>query len=134
MLWTGTDVDCGYGVMDGEGRPTPLFHSKKLCAQYVRPGDWVWFPTGEDGLADLDAVVVRGDDGRHSALLVHLRPGKAAYAIAELDGRLADCRRLLKIDAGTGGRVVETPCEGTVTFEGYGVAVVTNVSLGISWT
>jgi hypothetical protein len=54
--------------------------------------------------------------------------------------------RLLKIDAGTGGRVVEAPCAGTVTFEGYGVAVVTNAPLtptpqgrgvgvrGMSWT
>jgi hypothetical protein len=126
MLWTGTDVDCGYGVMDGEGRPTPLFHAKKLCAQYVRPGDWVSFPTGEQGSPDLDAVVARGEGGRHSALLVHTQERSAAYAVTELDGRLAGCTRLLKIDAGTGNRVVETACEGTVAFEGYGVAVVTN--------
>jgi hypothetical protein len=132
MLWTGTDVDCGYGVIDGEGRPTPLFHAKKLCAQHVRPGDWVRFPSGDDGRADLDAVVARGDDGRQSALLVHLQPAKAAYTVAELDGRLAGCRRLLKVDAGTGGRVVESTCEGMVTFEGYGVALVTNAPPGRS--
>ncbi len=95
----------------------------------MRPGDWVRFPTGEDSRADLDAVVARGDDGRMSALLVHLRQGNAAYAVSELDHRLAACRRLLKIDAGTGGRVVEAPCADTLTFEGYGVAVVTNAPL-----
>jgi hypothetical protein len=126
MLWTGTDVDCGYGVLDGEARPTPLYHAKKLCTRHIRPGDWVRFPTGEDSRADLDAVVARGEDGRTSALLVHLRQEKAAYAVSELDDRLAACRRLLKIDAGTVGRVVEAPCGDTVTFEGYGVAVMTN--------
>lgn len=132
MLWTGTDVDCGYGVIDGEGRPTPLFHAKKLFAQHVRPGDWVRFPTGDDSRADLDAVVARGDDGRQSTLLVHLQPDKAAYTVAELDGRLADSRRLLKIDAATGGCVVESACEGMVAFEGYGVALVTNARPGRS--
>jgi hypothetical protein len=134
MLWTGTDVDCGYGVLDGEARPTPLYHAKKLCTGHIRPGDWVRFPTGEDSRPDLDAVVARGDDGRRSALLVHLQQGKAAYAVAELDGRLTACRRLLKIDAGTGGRVVEEPYADTVVFEGYGVALVTNVPSGMSWT
>src|SRR5262249_58978079 len=73
MLWPGTDVDCGYGVLDGEARPTPLYHAKKLCARHVRPGDWIWFPTGEEGRPDLDAVIARGE-GRQSALLVHLQP------------------------------------------------------------
>jgi len=126
MLWTGTDVDCGYGVLDGKARATPLFYAKKLCARHVRSGDWVWFPTGEDGRADLDAVVARGDDGRQSALLVHLRPGRAAYAVTELDSRLTACPWVLKIDAGTNGQVAESPCQGTVAFEGYGVAVVTS--------
>jgi hypothetical protein len=126
MLWTGTDVDCGYGVIDCAGRATPLFHAKKLCAQYVRPGDWVHFPTGDDSRSDLDAVVARGDDGRQSALLVHLQPAETSYTVAELDSRLADCRRLFKIDAGTDGRLVESPCPGTVTFQGYGVALVSN--------
>lgn len=128
MLWTGTDVDCGYGVLDGEGRPTPLYHAKKLCGRFVRPGDWVTFPTGAEGTPDLDAVVARGDDGRRSALLVHTQEVKAGYAITDLDTRLASCTRLLKIDASTGGQVVEEPCAGTVTFEGYGVAVVTDAA------
>jgi hypothetical protein len=126
MLWTGTDVDCGYGVLDGEARPTPLYHAKRLCTRHVRPGDWVRFPTGEHGRPDLDAVVARGDDGRQSAVLVHCQQGRVAYALGELDDRLLAGRKLLKLDAGTGGRVVEVPYTDTVAFEGYGVAVVTN--------
>jgi hypothetical protein len=134
LVWTGIDANCGYGVMDREGRPKPLFHAVKLCTQFIRRGDWVWFPTGEDSRADLDVVVARGENGWHSALLVHLQPENAAYTVTELDDRLADCHRLLRIDAATGGRVVETPCEGTVHFEGYGVAVLSNAPPGIFGT
>jgi hypothetical protein len=128
MVWTGTDVDCGYGILDDEARPTPLYHAKKLCTRFVRPGDWVSFPTGEDSQPDLDAVVARGEDGRLTALLVHLQEKEATYTVSELDARLAGCGRLLKLDAGSGGRVAELPCEGTVTFAGYGVAAVTNAA------
>src|SRR5713226_1496396 len=71
MLWTGTDDACGYGVMDKDARPTPLFYAKALCAQYIRFGDWISFPIIEQSHACLDIVVGRGDDGRRSALLVH---------------------------------------------------------------
>jgi hypothetical protein len=126
MLWTGTDEDCGYGVMDKDARPTPLFHAKKLCAQYVRYGDRISFPEWERDGAALDAVVAHGDGGRRSALLVNKKEGPATYPVAELAGGLEDCRVLLKIDGGTGDGVVRTVCDGTVSFEGYGVAVVTN--------
>jgi hypothetical protein len=39
-----------------------------------------------------------------------------------------DCEILLKIDEGTGNRVVRARCDGKVMFEGYGVAVVTNIA------
>src|SRR3989441_2696048 len=128
MLWTGTDDACGYGVMDKDARPTPLFYAKALCAQYIRFGDRISFPIIEQSHADLDIVVGRGDDGRRSALLVHLKDEMATYAVSDLAGGLADCGMLLKIDRGTGNRAVELICEGMVTFEGYGVAVVTNAA------
>jgi hypothetical protein len=126
MLWTGTDVDCGYGVLDGEGRPTPLFHAKKLCAQFIRPGDWVSFPLDGQERSDLDIVTARGDDGRRTTLLVHMNEGPAAYSLADLDGHANGHRRLFKIDGSRDNRITETVCEGTVTFEGYGVAAATN--------
>ncbi|TAJ77412.1 hypothetical protein EPO44_20825 [bacterium] len=126
MLWTGTDDACGYGVLDKGGVPTPLFHAKKLCAQYVQYDDWLSFPKYDRGDPTVDVVVSRGQEGRKSALLVHLKDSATTYALSELDGGLADCRVLLKIDEGTGNQVVEMNYDGTVSFNGYGVAVVTN--------
>jgi Glycosyl hydrolases family 39 len=125
MLWTGTDDACGYGVMDKNAVPTPLFHAKKLCAQYLRYGDWLSFPKCGHGEPSLDMVVSRGQEGRKSALLVHLENNAATYGLSELIDGLAECRVLLKIDRGTGNRVVKSTYDGRVSFEGYGVAVVT---------
>src|SRR2546425_2694385 len=130
MLWTGTDDACGYGVMDKDARPTPLFYAKALCAQYIRFGDRISFPIIEQSHADLDIVVGRGDDGRRSALLVHLKDEMATYAVPELTGDAGDYRTVLKIDAGTGNQVIEMTYDSTVSFNGYGVAVLTNAVAG----
>jgi hypothetical protein len=127
MFWTGTEDEGGYGMMDKHGAPRPAFHAKRLCAQYIRYGDWIRFPTWDQGNPPVDAVVARGEHGRRSALLVHRAARRTAYALPELDGSLAECRMLLKIDEGTGNQVMKGACNGTVTFDGYGVAVVTNV-------
>ncbi len=126
MLWTGTDEACGYGVLDKDARPTPLFHAKKLCAQYIRYGDCVTFPAGDGHAAGLDFGVARGPDGRESALLVHLRDMTARYVVSDHLDRPVNGSRVLKLDAGGGNRVEESAFDGAVTFQGYGVAVVTN--------
>lgn len=123
MFWTGTEDTGGYGMMDKHGEPRPVFHAKRLCAQHIRCGDWISFPAGDR--QDIDIVVARGENGRLSALLVHLDGKAATYPLVELDPRLIDCHILLKIDDGTGNQVVQTACDGTVHFDGYGVAVVT---------
>jgi hypothetical protein len=126
MYWTGTEDQGGYGMMDKNGEPRPAFYAKKLCTQYVQYGDWISFPIWKRKNTPVDAVVAHSDDGRLSALLVHLEEKVANYAVSELNERLKDCDMLFKIDDGTGNRVVQTICDGTVTFQGYGVAVVTN--------
>jgi hypothetical protein len=126
MFWVGTEDAGGYGMMNKHGDPWPAFHAKKLCAQYIRYGDWISFPMWEATRTPLDAVVARSDDGRFSALLVHREERVASYFVSELDSRLGDCHILLKIDEGTGNRIVATACTDKVTFEGYGVAVLTN--------
>lgn len=126
MFWTGTEDKGGYGMMEKNGDPRPAFHAKRLCTQYIRYGDWISFPTWERGNPAVDVVLARGEDGRRSALFVHLEDQVATYALSGLDATLANCLILLKIDEGTGNQVVEMNCDGTVTFEGYGVAVVTN--------
>ncbi len=126
MFWVGTEAAGGYGMLNQHGEPKPVFHAKRLCAQYTRHGDWISFPAGEQDGLPLDAVVARSDSGRLSALLVHLSDEVGTYSITGLDSRLAGCDTLLKIDEGAGNQVVEGACRGTVTFEGCGVAVVTN--------
>jgi Glycosyl hydrolases family 39 len=126
MYWTGTEDTGGYGMMNKYGAPWPVFYAKKLCAQYVQYGDWISFPTWERPSSAVDVVVARGENGRRSALLVHTAEGVATYPLAGLDADLKDCDILLKIDGTTGNLLRETSCDGMVTFEGYGVAVVTN--------
>jgi hypothetical protein len=124
MLWTGTDIECGYGVLDGDGEPTPLFHAKTLCAQSIRYGDWISFPDLERH-PELDAVVARGEDGRRSTFLIHLADRAAPYELSELVGDCGDFHRLLKMDT-SGDSVTETVADGVIRFDGYGVAVLTN--------
>jgi len=125
MLWTGTDVECGYGVLDGDGEPTPLFHAKALCAQSIRYGDWISFPSLEHK-PDLDAVVARGEDGHRSMFIVHLSDQVANYELSDLLDDYRGLWRLRKIDNGSGNGVIETAANGSIRFDGYGVAVLTN--------
>jgi hypothetical protein len=127
MFWVGTETAGGYGMLDQHGGPKPVFHTKRLCTRHVRYGDVITFPRPERVGLPLDTVVSRGDGGRLSALLVHLSDKVGTYPGVELGQDLSDCDVLLKIDEGTGNRVVRTKYDGTVTFQGYGVAAVTNV-------
>jgi hypothetical protein len=127
MYWTGTEQNGGYGMMNNHGEPKPPYHAKRLCAQYIRPGDWIWFPRSEQKYPGADVVATRAEDGRISALLVHQKDDVASYPVAAFDDRLSDCNVLFKIDEGTGNQVIESMCcDGVVHFNGYGVAVVTN--------
>ena len=130
MLWTGTDDSCGYGVLSPNSRPTPLYYARRLCAQYVRYGDEIALHVLSDG-AGIDGMIVRGDGGRSSAILVNRQPTTAACDFAELTrGGLTDGRMLIKLDAGTGGTVMARSFHGTVTMGPYGVAVITNAVAG----
>ncbi len=113
-------------MMDKHSNPRPAYYTKKLCAQYIRYGDWIWFPTSERCRPDIDVVAARGENGRLSALFVHLKADPASYQVSEFDDLLSDCEVLLKIDEGTGNQVVEAPSNGIIRFQGYGVAVLTN--------
>ncbi len=133
-LWkSGTDDTGPYGLMDSAAVPHPTFHAKRLCASHLRPGDRVWFPeprTQRSGVSGpgVDIAVVSGEGGRQSAVIVHRKDMKADYAIEELTGGQAGYTTLLKIDGGTGGRIVEERCRDMLRFAGYGVAVLTNAS------
>jgi hypothetical protein len=125
MFWTGTEDRGGYGMLNKFGDPRPVFHAKRLCAQYIRHGDWISFPPPGTDRPTVDVVSARDDDGRESALIVHLLERPATYAMSDVVPDLPAYRRLLRIDQGTGEAVVESDFDGRVTFDGYGVAVVT---------
>jgi Glycosyl hydrolases family 39 len=127
MFWTGTEDEGGYGMITGLGQPRPAFHAKRLTAQHIRHGDLLSFPDPASERGDLDFVVAVDAAGRCSGLLVHLFDEPASYELARLDNRLASLPVIQKIDSGTRDGVVESACHGTVRFDGFGVAAVTEL-------
>jgi hypothetical protein len=47
---------------------------------------------------------------------------------AEWDNGLGACGEILRIDTRTGRRVVREAYDGTIRFDGYGVAILTNAA------
>jgi hypothetical protein len=124
LFWTGTDATGRYGMLNADGSPTPLFHAKRLCARYVRLGDRISFPIPPH--PSVDVLVARGDETRRSALFVHTSDEAVRCAVDGVVGGLSGAPVLLKMDRSTGGRVVKGRYDGAVSFEGYGIAAVTN--------
>jgi len=128
MYWVGTERQGGYGMMNERGEPRPSYHAKKLCAQHVRYGDFISFPTGDAGDGGIDAVVAAHQDGTRNILIVHQRDEAATYEVAKLAPTVDGLRTVLKLDHASNDRIVETTYEGTIHFDGFGVAAVTTES------
>ena len=126
MRWTATAHNDAYGVMTREGQPTPACLAKQLFAQHVRRGDWVSFPDRRPDIPDLEAIVAWSDDGRLSGVLVNTGARPRTLAASDWDPVLEGCREVLRLDAGTGGRIVREPFGGKIRLNGYGLAVITN--------
>ena len=58
-------------------------------------------------------------------LVVHQKEERASYDIAKLIPGLTDLRTVLKIDGGSNDLIVETPYDGWIHFDGFGVTAVT---------
>jgi Glycosyl hydrolases family 39 len=125
MFWVGTEDAGGYGMMNRDGEPWPSFHAKRLCAKYIRHGDWISFPTGPTGNGTVDIVVARGQDGRRNVLVVHQKEEREKVDIASLVPGITDLRTVLKIDGTTNNQTTHAVYDGTICFDGFGVAVVT---------
>ncbi len=124
LLRSGTDDGGTYGMLDSQGRPTPVFFAKSLCARHLRRGDRLWFPpASSDGLL---AVVARAEDGRCGALLVHQNEGPRTFPAPDWTAALGHPLRLLKVDRSAPYGPLETPFDGAIAFDGYGVAALTN--------
>ncbi len=117
-----------YGIMDEAAATTPVFHAKKLFATHIRRGDRISFPASTKANSDVNVLVARGDDARQSALLVHVKNGVATYPLSELNGDFGGHHTLFKIDGGTGNNVAQGTFDGTITFNDYGIAVVTSAA------
>jgi hypothetical protein len=57
-------------------------------------------------------------------VLVNTSASPQVLAAADWDPELLRCRQLLRLDAGTGDRVVREPFDGLVRLDGYGLAVI----------
>jgi hypothetical protein len=73
---------------------------------------------------DMDAVIA-SNAGRLSAVFVNPTSRRQIVRPCDWDESLTGCREILKLDASTGNRVVREPFNGTITLQGYGVAVAT---------
>jgi hypothetical protein len=126
MRWTGTDNDDAYGLISPSGEASAACLAKQLFAQHVRFGDWVRFPEYDPEHPDIDAVVAWNDDGRVSGVFVHTADTRRAVNVLDWGDGLSACDDVLKIDVATGRRIARECFDGTIRFEGCGVAVVTN--------
>ncbi len=129
LRWTGTaHGDDAYGLIRMDGTLMPAGLAKQIFAQHVRFGDWVRFPKLKPSHPEVDALVAWHDDGRLSAVFANTVRRPCALVVAEWDRDIAGCDEILRIDGGTGDRVVREPFDGTVRIDGYGVAIVTNAA------
>ncbi len=117
-----------YGILDKTAAATPVFHAKSLIANYLRYGDRISFADCTEGKSGVDVLLARGADDRKSALFVHTKDEVMTCSLSGLNGDLRNYTTVFKIDKGTGSRVAEETFDGTITFNGYGVAVVTSAA------
>ncbi len=94
----------------------------------MRYGDWVAFPIRRPNGPDVDAIVAWDDNGRRSGVFVNTTPKPRVLKLADWDEKLEDCRNVLRVDASTGDRVARDRFDGTVSLDGYGIAVATNAA------
>jgi hypothetical protein len=134
MRWTATAHDDAYGIMTMEGEPTAACLGKELFAQHVRYGDWVSFPVRDTKQPDIDASVARAgggaDEGRISGVIVNTSDRPQTISVADWERELSGCSEVLRLDAGTGDKVVREPFNGLVRLDGYGLAVVSTQPSG----
>jgi hypothetical protein len=128
MRWTGTDNDDAYGLISPSGKASAACLAKQLFAQHVRFGDWVRFFEFDPEQPDIDAVMAWNDDGRLGGVFVHTADTRCVVNVSDRGDGLSACDDVLKIDAATGRRIVREPFDGTIRFDGCGVAVVTNAA------
>jgi hypothetical protein len=64
------------------------------------------------------------NDGRRSGVFVNTGPQPRTLVVSDPK----DCGQVLRLDTGTGGRVVREAFRGTINLDGYGIAVLSNAA------
>jgi hypothetical protein len=135
MRWTATAHDDAYGIMTMEGEPTAACLGKELFAQHVRLGDLVSFPGRHAEHPDIEAIVARADvttdDGRLSGVFVNTGDKPETLNVSDWEPELLGCREVLRLDSGTGDRVVRESFNGLLRLDGYGLAVISTAPSGL---
>jgi len=103
---------------------TPQHLAKQLCASFIRAGDDLAFPELPNALGRADIVLATGLGRPLSAFLVHRRDEAFTFSLQDDAPMLGRRRHVLKIDATTKGKIVESDFDDVLRMEGYGVAVL----------
>jgi hypothetical protein len=123
LWWAASDDGGPYGAIGPQADPAPAYWAKRLCASHIRFGDKLCFPNETAPDPPLDIVIAEDGRGRRRAFLAHLRDEPATYTTEELPG-IKSNGHILKLDDSTGSAPVSAPFDGTITFDGYGIAAV----------
>ena len=123
LWWAASDDGGPSGAIGPQADTAPAYWAKRLCVSHVRFGDKLCFPNETAPDPPLDIVIAEDGRGRRRAFLAHLRDEPAKYIAEELAG-IESNGHILKLDGSTGSAPVGAPFDGTITFDGYGIAAV----------
>jgi hypothetical protein len=127
MWWTASDKDGPYGMINCKGDVTPAYHAKKLFSEYVKYGDWISFPSHSSDNSKIDIAVSNGNqDHKKSILLINYNNQLCTYSNSKWSYLFEECDTVLMIDNNNQGNVKVESFNGSLTFNGYGVAVLTS--------
>ena len=121
LMRGGADIEMLCSAAPGA---TPQHLAKQLCASFIRAGDDLAFPELPNALGRADIVLATGLGLPLSAFLVHRRDEAFTLSLQDDVPMLEQCRHVLKIDATTKGKIVESHFDDVLRMEGYGVAVL----------
>jgi hypothetical protein len=122
LYWMGTDPGGPHGLWDHEGCTTPAFRAKQLIAQAIRPGDEIFIEDDGSRPSEPLLVRVRRSGGDRATLIIHATRRRRTYRLIEPpSGTL-----IRQLDEATPpGEVATSHGAKNVSFEGFGIAVVT---------
>ncbi len=130
MRWTAIGHGDAYGLLSIQGEPTVAALIKQIFVQHVRYGDEVCFFAHRQEKPTVDGLIAYGENGRISGVFVNTSRLKETIYIEDWDEALQACTDMIKVDNGTGERVVRAPFDGYFELDGYGVAIISTDMAG----